>query len=63
MLFKDYSEQKLLGHTGRCFDLRYSYDCSMLLSASEDGTAMLWDFQKKKVHFFVNSYIEYVCYL
>jgi hypothetical protein len=38
-----YSQQKLLGHTGRCFDLRYSFDGNLLLSASEDGTAMLWN--------------------
>lgn len=40
---------RLLGHQGRCFDVRYSQvDESVLLSSSEDGTARLWDLDKKK---------------
>jgi WD40 repeat protein len=49
MIFSDFTQQKLLGHTGRCFDIRYSYDSTLLLSASEDGHALLWDLKSKKV--------------
>jgi WD40 repeat protein len=48
MIFSDFTQQKLLGHTGRCFDIRYSNDCTLLLSASEDGHALLWDLKTKK---------------
>mmetsp|Transcript_34037 Transcript_34037/g.32469 ORF Transcript_34037/g.32469 Transcript_34037/m.32469 type:complete len:457 (+) Transcript_34037:129-1499(+) len=49
MIFSDFTQQKLLGHTGRCFDIRYSNDSNLLLSASEDGHALLWDLKSKKV--------------
>ena len=49
MLLKDLSQQKLLSHSGRCFDIRFSIDGSCLLTASEDGTAKLWDVKTRKV--------------
>lgn len=48
-MFNEFTQQRLLGHTGRCFDLRYSNDCTLLLSASEDGNALLWDLNTRKV--------------
>lgn len=51
MLLSDLTQQKLLSHTGRCFDVRYSPNSDFLLSASEDGTAILWDAKTRKVHF------------
>jgi WD40 repeat protein len=40
----------LIGHQGRCFDLRFSSEDTdpLLLSSSEDGTAKLWDTDKRK---------------
>jgi WD40 repeat protein len=40
----------LIGHQGRCFDLRFSSEDidPLLLSSSEDGTAKLWDTNKRK---------------
>lgn len=38
----------LLGHKGRCFDVRSNpYNSSQILSSSEDGYVRLWDFQRK----------------
>ncbi|RYH16846.1 hypothetical protein EON65_29445 [archaeon] len=48
---------RLLGHKGRCFDIRYASDeCNRLLSASEDGEAKFWDAQKlSALHTFVHN--------
>ena len=48
-MLKRYTQQQLLGHKGRCFDVRYSYDGNVLLTASEDGTAILWDLHTQKI--------------
>jgi WD40 repeat protein len=40
--------KSLLSHKGRCFDARFSYDGSSLLSASEDGSAVLWNLKLHK---------------
>ncbi len=47
----------LIGHQGRCFDLRLQPDDSnRLLSASEDGNAKLWDIGKRScIHTFVHN--------
>ena len=38
----------LLGHQGRCFDLRFHpVDNNVLLSASEDGSVKLWNVEKR----------------
>ena len=50
MLLNGFAQQRLLSHTGRCFDIRYSSDGTFLLSASEDGTAILWDVKSRKVN-------------
>ena len=47
MLHK-YETKSLLGHKSRCFDARFSNDGSTLLTASEDGTAILWSVDKQK---------------
>lgn len=38
----------LIGHSQRIFDLRFSNDALLAISGSEDGTAILWNTQKKK---------------
>ena len=48
-MLQRYTQQQLLGHKGRCFDVRYSYDGNVLLTASEDGTAILWDLHTQKI--------------
>ena len=48
-MLQQYNQQQLLGHKGRCFDVRYSYDGNVLLTASEDGTAILWDLYTRKI--------------
>jgi WD40 repeat protein len=37
-----------IGHKGRVFDIRYSIDESKIISASEDGKAIIWDLVSKK---------------
>jgi WD40 repeat protein len=37
----------LLGHKGRCFDVRISAQGSHVLSGSEDGTSRLWNLTSK----------------
>lgn len=41
----------LIGHKGRCFDVRRSFCEEWILSASEDSTAKLWNLDKKKTIF------------
>jgi WD40 repeat protein len=37
-----------LGHKGRCFDVRVSPCCKSFITASEDGTAKIWDTGSRK---------------
>eukprot|EP01031_Cornospumella_fuschlensis_P041144 gene41144-50195_t len=48
---------RLLGHKGRCFDIRHGSDePNWLISASEDGDAKLWNLQKlSAIHTFVHN--------
>ena len=67
MQLNGHDQQKLLGHTGRCFDIRYSSDGNFLLSASEDGTAILWDVKTRKVRRFrlklgFHIYLNILCF-
>lgn len=41
----------LIGHKDRSFDVKYSISSSLILSASEDGTAKLWDVKSKQTLF------------
>ena len=41
-------KSSLLGHKSRCFDVRICEKEQLILSASEDGTARLFDMQSKK---------------
>lgn len=47
----------LIGHQGRCFDIRLNpKDSNVLLSASEDGTAKLWSINKRSCsHTFLHN--------
>jgi WD40 repeat protein len=46
----------LLGHKDRSFDVKYSSSSSLILSASEDGTAKLWDVKSKQtLHTFTHN--------
>ena len=38
----------LHGHIGRCFDIRADSSMTRALTCSEDGTARLWDIQRRK---------------
>lgn len=38
-----------IGHKGRVFDLRYSLDETKMISASDDGKAIIWDVATKKI--------------
>eukprot|EP01041_Mallomonas_annulata_P010655 gene10655-22241_t len=38
----------LLGHKGKCFDVRKSSNSDWIISASEDGTARLWSLEKRR---------------
>ena len=51
MILNDLKQHKLLAHKGRCFDIRYSQDNNFLLSACEDGNAVLWDVKLRKVRY------------
>jgi len=43
------SKRSLIGHHGRCFDLRFSpNDYDKILSASEDGSAKFWSISQNK---------------
>lgn len=37
----------LLGHKSRCFDIRTNHNDTLVISASEDGTAKIWSSQRK----------------
>lgn len=39
---------QLLGHQERCFDLKYTDSRKELISASEDGTACIWNIDTRK---------------
>lgn len=41
----------LIGHKSRCFDVKVSENRDFLLSSSEDGTAILWNLERRKVLF------------
>lgn len=41
----------LLGHTGKCYNLKFSSCENFLLSASEDSTAKLWNYKTKQTIF------------
>ena len=55
LIYACYSMDKIrhsfIGHQGRCFDVRYSLHGDQMLSASEDGTAKLWDINTRKCLF------------
>ena len=56
-------EQTFVGHDSWVFDIRYNSNCSLLASASEDGTARLSDEEGKQVAIYVHGAPVYgVCF-
>jgi WD40 repeat protein len=44
-------KHSFIGHQGRCFDVRYSCQGGLAMSASEDGSVKMWDVNSRKCLF------------